>query len=556
MIPRKVLVLFTVCISTHPVISRPTESSDNDDQKAIDPLAYLSQFGYLTGSALVNETRTSNGPLLKLRLESEQATLRNAIIEFQDFAGLKLTGELDAETLEKMKQPRCGVQDKEHPRFKRYEAHYSRWPRTRLTYDIVNYPDDSVLTKAEVDHDIEVALKVWEAETPLHFERRRGGTVDIQMDFYRGVHLRGDDPFDGRGGVLAHAFFPKFGGDVHFDADEKWLNEKHRRRLGVRGAKQLLQTAVHEVGHSLGLRHSQDSQAIMAPFYRGWMDDVRLSRDDIRGIQSMYGPRVDKVDVVTRPSTARPTTSRPRPSRATTRRPQSTKRPLRPTTGSDDQLCSNSYIDAATETADGSFYVFRGDQYYKLSTLTSGYLSGYPRPTSDWSGLPGGIDAAFFNPDDQATYIFQGNKVGKYRNRQIEKGYPKLISSVFPGAPTHLDAALFWQKNNHVYLFQGSQYWKFNPSKLAKDSSYPRQISLNWIGLPRSISAALRWQNHKTFFFSGDQYYRFDDEAVSVDTSAEPPYPRPIGAWWLGCPREEPFEEEGGKRVPKRWIWS
>ena len=42
----------------------------------------------------------------------------------------------------------------------------------------------------------------------------------------------------------------------------------------------LKQTIVHELGHSLGLSHSDKREAVMAPFYRGWDPHLKLSRDD------------------------------------------------------------------------------------------------------------------------------------------------------------------------------------------------------------------------------------------------------------------------------------
>jgi hypothetical protein len=56
-----------------------------------------------------------------------------------------------------------------------------------------------------------------------------------------------------------------------------------------------LQVAIHEIGHLLGLSHSNDNSAIMFAFYAP--DRVNLAQDDIQGITALYGERSENRDL-------------------------------------------------------------------------------------------------------------------------------------------------------------------------------------------------------------------------------------------------------------------
>jgi hypothetical protein len=66
-----------------------------------------------------------------------------------------------------------------------------------------------------------------------------------------------------------------------YDRQEPWSREEN---IGIR----LVAVAAHEWGHALGLDHSSQPGALMAPYYDGAI--IEPQDDDIRRIQALYEP--------------------------------------------------------------------------------------------------------------------------------------------------------------------------------------------------------------------------------------------------------------------------
>jgi hypothetical protein len=139
--------------------------------------------------------------------------------------------------------------------------------------------------------DISRALQTWAAVTPLNFVRVAddGSAFNapglVQHDERFGDIRIGGYTIDGRGGSLAHGYFPSSSGatapgDIHFDTAESW---------SIGGATDLFTAFLHEVGHALGLPHIASPGSVMSPSYNGSRSG--LAADDVGAIRGLYGSR-------------------------------------------------------------------------------------------------------------------------------------------------------------------------------------------------------------------------------------------------------------------------
>jgi len=395
------------------------------------------------------------------------------------------------------------------------------------------------------------AFNLWSTRTNIDFAEITKGEPDIYIRFVTFFH---NDPyqFDGQGGTLAHAFYPHnnkgLSGDIHFDDAEEYTYKSPYGR-------NLLWVATHELGHTLGLDHSNTREAVMFPWYTKYKPGFDLNYDDISAIQTLYGSRVTPLkpkpkDVTTELKTTESTTTftiKPTTKTTTSRKPVTYKTSC-PTSTITVRYYNRFFKKEVIITDNEKLYlVNRNGGIYYGPLSARAYLPRFRIRDK----ISAALDTYVMN-GEKTTIFFSAQNYYIYSNFRFISG-PHSIKSrsgplgiAFPSWVNQIDAVLTWQRNKETYFFYDRFYWKYDSKNRRFHSGYPKLIAVGLKGVPNGVDSAYSSVEEKvTYFTKGKNVYKLNDYYVKVDST----YPKHIGEEWLRCGKSTEWQKAGALAI-------
>ena len=106
-------------------------------------------------------------------------------------------------------------------------------------------------------------------------------------------------------------------------------------------------------------------------------------------------------------------------------------------------------------------YFFKGNRYWRFSP-NKRLDDGFPKNINDgFEGIPANVDAAFVWGRNDKIYFFKGSNYYKFdpkKNPPVDESYPRPMSN-WDGIPNNIDAALQYS-NGNTYFFKNNQYYR------------------------------------------------------------------------------------------------
>lgn len=200
----------------------------------------------------------------------------------------------------------------------------------------------------------------------------------------------------------------------------------------------------------------------------------------------------------------------------------------------------------------GKIYFFHTDGTYSRFDRKTSQLEYYA-PTTYWKGWPSHWNRpdAAVSWETQHVYFFRGSEYIRYDLNMDQVEYIAPIREYWdkqrwPAYWNNVDAALYWDClfddynsasnpcppnviswKRKVYFFRDDEYLRYDVTGDRIDDGYPKKIIDYWTGWPQHwtrIQGAFDWGNGKLYFFSGEEYLRYDKFFDKVDSG----YPRPV----------------------------
>ena len=409
------------------ITSSLSEKKEDDDANRELVVQYLLRYGYIN----YHHNDRINDSISKLLLSSSNNDgdgdeLSNGIKRVQQLYRMPVTGKINDEIIRIVRTPRCGMIDEnlfDDSSVTSFSAEKG-WLKLNLTWSLRNMhprlPYDRQFTI------LRLAFKTWSMYSPFVFteipandNRRR---ADIEIEFER--NSRGIFPLLEN---MAYSSYPNpsdapNGVYIRFNSAYTFTLDHDRTGMGF------YKVTLHQIGHTLGLRHSSDPTSIM--FFDPLFEIVypyRIPNNEINKLRFMYRDLIENNSVDATTTTVSVTTNNNNDRNENDMFEfdgDDSDKKENDVNDDDNDVEEGKLVTVVAAVINGELFVFKNEFFWrsKISSNTNDRKALLLNKMFNFGKTMNSIDAIYQRQHDERIVIFAGKEYYVFNGRKLESG--------------------------------------------------------------------------------------------------------------------------------------